>query len=270
VVALVLAIVVLAGGFLVSAVWNNEPWDAYAEGWTELPLPPHTGSSTTYVWAGSRLMSWGGGTRDGGDAHIAYTLDPKSKTWSPTAPAPLGGQIWAAIWTGSEVLYFVGEFPPGLQVLGFDPERNAWETFDPSPGGMTPPGSFTWTGRGVIVFGGSLDSNHSSEQAWWFDPATGTWSPLPSSPIAMAAPATAWSGQQLIAAGVTGDPPGSGSGSLETVAYDPGSSSWDVLPASGLAADATGAVAVDGRPILWQPAVASSVEWQPTSRSWTP
>jgi hypothetical protein len=72
----------------------------------------------------------------------------------------------------------------------------------------------------------------------------------------------------LIAAQVTGEQ--LQTATLQTVAYQPGSSSWDVLPASGLGAQATGVVAVDGRAILWQPAVDASVEWRSGSRSWSP
>ena len=133
--------------------------------------------------------------------------------------------------------------------------------------------SYTWTGRDVVVFGG-VDQLHGIEEgtdrAWSFDAASGAWSELPSAPVRMSAPTAAWSGQELIAAGWSGPLLHPSTDSLQTVAFDPASSAWRTLPDTQLGIVPTGAVAVDERPIIWQPSADSSFEWRKAAGAWTP
>ena len=272
--AAILALLVAAGGvvFATTRDGSADPWGSYGEGWTELPVGPGT-RFTTYAWAGSELVAWGDDGRGSSGPDTAYTFDPASKIWAQTAPAPTGGFVAAAVWTGSELLFFVGSYHPGMAVVGFDPERNAWDSFDRSPRGPNLLSSYTWTGRDVVVFGG-VDQLHGIEEgtdrAWSFDAASGAWSELPSAPVRMSAPTAAWSGQELIAAGWSGPLLHPSTDSLQTVAFDPASSAWRTLPDTQLGIVPTGAVAVDGRPIIWQPSADSSFEWRKAAGAWTP
>jgi len=109
-----------------------------------------------------------------------------------------------------------------------------------------------------------------TDRAWSFDAASGAWSELPSAPVRMSAPTAAWSGQELIAAGWSGPLLHPSTDSLQTVAFDPASSAWRTLPDTQLGIVPTGAVAVDGRPIIWQPSADSSFEWRKAAGAWTP
>jgi len=163
--AAILALLVAAGGvvFATTRDGSADPWGSYGEGWTELPVGPGT-RFTTYAWAGSELVAWGDDGRGSSGPDTAYTFDPASKIWAQTAPAPTGGFVAAAVWTGSELLFFVGSYHPGMAVVGFDPEHNAWDSFDRSPRGPNLLSSYTWTGRDVVVFAGSTNFTGSKRE----------------------------------------------------------------------------------------------------------
>jgi hypothetical protein len=241
--AAALAVLMLGGGVLVAvSATDDDPWGSYAEGWTALPAAPST-AFLRYVWTGSSVIAWDGGLhRSQAGANTAFTFAPGSKTWTPTSPAPMAGFLSAAIWTGSEVLYFAGDHT-GMQVVGFDPARDAWDPLPASPAGPNALSSFMWTGRDVVVFGG-MNASHGvdpgTDQAGAFDTETDTWSTLPSALVAMSAPVAAWSGHELIVAGWSSDLLHPTTDALQTLSFDPATSTWHTLPDSGLASTETG------------------------------
>jgi hypothetical protein len=249
---------------------GGSAWTTYAAGWTQLPAPPEWRYGAGIVWTGSQLLYWGGANsaKDVPPSDEGYAFDPVAATWSamPTAPEP--GAPAAAIWTGSQALFFMPD-ASGVRVLAFDPATSTWRAFDRGPRGPVFTSSFTWTGRGVLVFGGAIDRQHGSAKAWMFDPSDGSWMQQPSAPVAVSAPVATWDGQQVIIVGWSGDILRTTAATLQVQAFNVLRPSWSTLPDTGLEPVPAGVGTTDGRTIVWQPVSSSSLEWSGTSGSWT-
>jgi N-acetylneuraminic acid mutarotase len=116
----------------------------------------------------------------------------------------------------------------------FDPRSNTWEPIAASPlQGRSVPAT-VWTGRELLIWGGSQDPDHQSffEDGAAYDPRTDSWRVLPRAPISARAGLSVWTGRELIVwgtavradlpwrAGVADSPPRDGA------AYDPETDSW--------------------------------------------
>lgn len=130
-------------------------------GWTALPSlnAPAARTDHSLLWAGDRLIVWGG-TDDDVPLNDGAVFCPGCGDWSAismdNAPLPRGGH--AAVWTGTEMM-IVGGRNGGSDVAGpaaYDPASNLWRTLS----GLGNPMARTsatavWTSTDLLVFGGT-------------------------------------------------------------------------------------------------------------------
>jgi hypothetical protein len=126
---------------------DGAAYDPATDSWRELPTAPISGrAGAAAVWAGDRLVVWGGfGAADEALADGAEYL-PDQDAWVELPPAPIPGRGDAtAVWTGDEVLIVDGAERAGRpgQVSGlrrdgaaYDPEAGQWRVLPPIPDGV--------------------------------------------------------------------------------------------------------------------------------------
>ena len=226
------------------ALLDGASYDPARGSWAKLPPLPHTGAgtpiSTTAVWTGSELLAvvtyehivqipcvkpctyadsissrvtvgaWAPGWHSW---HMLQTAMPKADRYMPTYTAQ-------AVWAGQRVLLLGGSvcmpgmscpaaFGPGGFAEAFDPSKRSWEPLGPKVGiaGAWPA---AWTGQALVVVdpGGYQGRNPpftTAGSAASFQPAAGTWAPLPRAPIGtLVAASAAWTGRQLLIWGSDG------------------------------------------------------------------
>jgi N-acetylneuraminic acid mutarotase len=121
----------------------------------------------------------------------------------------------------------------------FDPATNTWSLLPPSPLGPREYHSAVWTGREMIVWGGTryasgnpCTGNGPPVRCWAdgaaYDPATGGWRSIPAAPVSGRSHHTAvWTGSRMIVFGgfVTGSV-------TRGASFDPATNRWEALPAA--------------------------------------
>jgi hypothetical protein len=159
-------------------------------------------------------------------------------SWARMAPAPIDGRLDpAAVWTGSEVVFWGGQAGSGPGAA-YDPATDRWRLIASAPIAPRTQPATAWTGHEMVVLGGVSDRPLKDGAA--YDPATNTWRRIAPSPLAASSTTViAWTGTQLIA--VTGTP--------DAAAWDPRSNTWRRLPRPPFKAGSLDA-AWDGKELL--------------------
>ncbi len=109
------------------------------------------------VWAGSRMVVWGG--YDGSFLSGGGRYDPVANTWSTmsTTQAPAGRQGHTAVWTGSVMVVWGGDDGSSVLDTGgrYDPTGNTWTatSTDRAPEARAYH-TAVWTGSAMLVWGG--------------------------------------------------------------------------------------------------------------------
>jgi N-acetylneuraminic acid mutarotase len=233
------------GSFLrYSAVWTGkemlvwgqgtrEAFDPRTNRWRSLPgsrlLAIHDGYGLV-AWTGRELIGWGGGCC--GDAFsdgVAYS--PATNKWRALARSPLAGsQHPVGVWTGRELVVFVGGVDPDghrwparlARAAAYDPRTNSWRRIAAAPSELGNAVA-VWDGREVLAGGLA------------YDPATNRWRRLASAPVPGAAPV--WTGTRLVdwASGR---------------AYDPKADRWTRIAAAPLARRGESTATWTGRALI--------------------
>jgi hypothetical protein len=180
-------------------------YEASTNSWTTVTASgaPTARNYQTAVWSGNEMLVWGGG--DFSQYHVGNCrsdggrYNPQTNTWAPIssigAPSARCGHV--AVWTGSEMI-----------VWGGYSSSDSANPSDASIGGS--PGSMLYDGAK-------------------YNPTTDTWTPIPSSPIAITSepingsnvePVGVWNGSDLVV--WTG---------REGQIYSPSSQTWSALTA---------------------------------------
>jgi hypothetical protein len=202
------------------------------------------------VAVGDRVIIWGGccGHVGRGSRAPGATYDVSADTWSPLGPGPLGHRYFhTAVWTGTEMIVWGGlagtlagdSRPEDLRADGaaYNPRTGTWRRIAPAP---LSPRQFhvaVWSGREMIVWGGSRILRPLSKEqerllydGAAYDPKTDSWRPLRATK-ALARPSpilgageepdlnTAWTGEAMIIWSRSG-------GAL----YEPGREEWTRIP----------------------------------------
>ena len=237
-----------------------------APGWRPIAAAPLAGRHAhSAVWTGREMIVWGGATRAGNapvyfDDGAAY--DPAGNRWRRLPESPLSERAdHVAAWTGREMLVWGGhpgtETPYGpnefVDGAAYDPGTDRWRPLPEFPLGPRYGARAVWTGRQLVVWGGSRseegeDPSRLSDGAA-YDPAADRWTRLPPSPLpgrvaALAAPVD--DGDVLFSWGL-------GAGNREEVGsarYDTTDRTWQALapaPADGSpwCFDLAGCIGVD-------------------------
>jgi N-acetylneuraminic acid mutarotase len=227
--------VVAASGKVI--VWGGGPgagaaeYDASRDSWRRIPPGPLAGRhGHSAVWTGEEMIVWGGqdGRRPSAKG-AAY--DPRTDRWRRIATASLSPRAdHAALWTGRGMIVWGGSRPARggrAEVLSdgaaYDPKRDSWRRLPPAPLSSAPArvlgqgieveldaiywkptDSAIWTGRRLIVFGGTASDDHGDfiADAAAYDPVRARWTMLPPAPIAgRDRHAAVWTGEAMLVFG---------------------------------------------------------------------
>jgi hypothetical protein len=179
---------------------DGAAYDPGARRWRGIaPAPLSPRAYHAALWTGREMIVWGGSRpARGGRARVlsdGAAYDPARDRWRRIAPAPIGsapGRLLEqglevgldAVWTGTRMLVW-----NGFAGAEYAPRRDRWTPLPPPPPGLRhpkPADSAVWTGRSLIVFGGTARHDHSdfTSDAAAYDPARARWTMLPPAPIA--------------------------------------------------------------------------------------
>ena len=166
------------------------------------------------------------------------------RAWQPIAESPLSPRHdQSAVWTGSELLIWGGETTANDAggVFADDGARystasGTWEILPTSPLAGRTQHVAVWTGTEMIIWGGLLDGSKPGQigaagDGAAFNPADGSWTPLPEAPIAgRVGAAFTWTGRELVIWGGDTSPGVGGRDAQDGASYDPARRKWRLLP----------------------------------------
>jgi hypothetical protein len=150
--------------------------------WQPLPRAPIDGRTFEgVVWTGTEMIVWGGvahgrALSDG----AAYT--PATRTWRkiPTLPEGVRATAPGAVWTGQGAVFWAGNGLDGPAASAmYDPRTNAWRRLPIGPLGPREGYSSLWTGKELLVIGGSRGDAEATPAAAALNARTRTWRLLP-------------------------------------------------------------------------------------------
>ncbi|HRI63209.1 MAG TPA: hypothetical protein PK156_03200 [Polyangium sp.] len=177
------------------------------------PTPRYSHSA---IWTGREMLIWGGYGQSvtWGDG-AAY--DPMTDSWRPIGSqgAPSARRGHSAIWTGSTMLIWGGQswnsngalFSDGAI---YDPLVDTWtsiSTTNAPEARVEHPVLFT--GTSMIIWGGSVLNNWTSDTGGIYDIATDSWEPTSNCnvPGATGGHTAVWTGQDMLIFGGVGRTP---------------------------------------------------------------
>lgn len=107
--------------------------------WGEIPEGPVSATNAEAVWAGDRVVVWGGRARNGTGDPKGAAYDPLTGRWSRIARAPVSLNLFDLVWTGSEVIAFGSRLDQrnwsGTKTAvgaAYDPATDTWRRLPPS------------------------------------------------------------------------------------------------------------------------------------------
>jgi N-acetylneuraminic acid mutarotase len=219
-------------------------YDPDAGSWRTLPEAPVEPTVEAFAWTGDALLVWGA---DGeGSATIAYR--PATNDWTRLEDGPLESRHRAAsVWTGRELAIWGGcravggecQDPiPGDELADgarFDPRSNRWRKLPPAPVAPRDYAAAAWTGREMIVWGGSGGSSELPFVGAAFDPGRDRWRVLAASPLSERRiyHSLVWTGAEVVVwAGEEGEGGALANLRANGARYDPRNDTWAELPAA--------------------------------------
>jgi hypothetical protein len=250
----------------------GDPWAGYTHRWTRLPSPPLARTGVALAWTGNELLSLAGEAPGvGRPARDGYAFDPRTGHWSHIPPAPGPGRTDAyAVWTGGEVL-LIGGYGRGDQQpanVGFDPATNSWRRIPPAPVSAPPEAVKVWTGHQLVVWGGDRGS-HPSRSGAEYVPATNRWHRIADAPIALNSATGAWTGSRMIVFGSSLDRTNrSATPAPIGASYDPATNTWQRLPPSTLAPEASSIGWIERRLVAWD-FEGDTQDYSPRANRWS-
>lgn len=210
-------------------------FDAEAQEWRDIadsPLAPRVKAAS--AWTGTEFLVWGGSD----DRYLYFddgaAYDPARDTWRTLPDAPIDARAPLSVWTGTELIVWgtFREIPArsrgGHDLLrdgaAFNPTTNEWRRISDSPIELARADA-VWTGREMIVFGGSIDPENEPDATPYamgaaYDPATDRWRRLPEPSLTDNSSTAAWNGSEMIAWDYL----------LASAAYDPATNEWRSIP----------------------------------------
>lgn len=253
---------------------SEEALAGFAEGWTEMAIPPEVRSGATVVWSGTELLSWGGCDPATHDHCVptsdGYAFDPSSRQWRQMPAAPNAGAFADAARIGDEVVFILSGQDSGLVAQAFDHVRRSWRVLAPPP---DPPGAGAvqvWTGTHLLVWGGGRPGGEVAPTGALYDPLSNSWQRILEAPIGLNAASGLWTGEEVLVFGSLLD--GRNWARTDTsvgAAYNPSTQTWRELPPSDLSPQATSAVWIDDRMLAWDYEGPYSQEYWPERDTWS-
>ncbi len=153
------------------------------------------------VWTGQEIILWGGspvpqGVPLGMPSPMGARYDPVADQWAPVSEdhellLPLATSV---VWTGREMIAWGGAMRSCIRIAGqqicgvavsaagarYDPVQDRWQALPALPASEARNAhQASWTGRRMIVTGGSTLGPDPWSYGWEYDRASDAWSPLP-------------------------------------------------------------------------------------------
>lgn len=181
------------GGEPLPVLADGAAYDPVDGSWRPLAPAPLDGRvDAAAVWAGDRLIVWGGATAspsaEPAVAGAAYF--PGGDRWVALPPAPVPARSSpVTAWTGAEVLIFGGWEPRpagepryAWDGVALDPATGRWRRLAVPPDDVGPPAypnvaRGDWTGAELVIWGGTGGTSGLA-----YDPVRDTWRRLPQPP----------------------------------------------------------------------------------------
>jgi N-acetylneuraminic acid mutarotase len=243
------------------------------------------------IWTGSSMVVWGGWYSDYYGI-LTYNnggrYNPSTDTWQPvnTTNAPSARMGHAAVWTGTQMLVWGGEYVYGggfgagallvTNCARYNPSSDTWSSM--STNGqpalrMSPTG--LWTGSEMIIWGGNDGGSTPFNDGARYNPTANTWTTMSSAgaPSARQSYSAVWAGSKMIVWGGY-DTAFQNSG----YSYTPGNNTWTNISATGAPTARYGHTAVwtGTEMIVWGGSDGQNSypllggRYNPTSNSWVP
>lgn len=150
--------------------------------WRRIAPMPGLREQAVAVWDGSEVLLVGGSAGSRVERprlpRTGYAYEPATNRWQRIAPMASGREGFAAVWTGKQLFVWAGkttvggppQYPP--RGVAYDPTSNRWSTLPRAPlVGRTFPAS-VWTGRAMIVWGGTSAGYRALDDGAALIPAT--------------------------------------------------------------------------------------------------
>jgi N-acetylneuraminic acid mutarotase len=201
-------------------------------------------------------------------------------TWTATAGPPDGRSGHTAVWTGSEMIIWGGEYGyyPNLSFRNtgarYNPSINTWTSTSTNnaPAGRAAH-TAVWTGNEMIVWGGADGLYSVTNTGGRYNPSTDSWiaTTTTNAPAGRVAHAAVWTGSEMIVWG------GTGANYLNTGGrYNPNTDSWAATNTTNAPARRYGPTAVwtGSEMIIWGGTNDATVfnsggRYNPDTNSWT-
>jgi len=227
------------GGFLDTGGRYDPTTDLWAPTSTGADVPAARAGHTA-VWTGTEMLVWGGSHYDGSAVILLNTggrYDPTADAWTPTsagASVPAGRSGHSAVWTGSEMIVWGGEYYDTtshyLNTGGrYDPTTDSWATTSTGTDVPVPRSghSAVWTGAEMIVWGGGYydTTTHHFNTGGRYDPTTEDWTPTSTGanvPSERSRHSAVWTGTEMIVWGGANESDRLSTGGR----YDPTTDGW--------------------------------------------
>ena len=262
-----------APGQVRGAGGTDEPGPNFPEGWTRLSPPPQSRDAAANVWAGSKVLVWGGCDSVEEDECIptgdGFAFDLATRKWSGIPEAPMAAGHPAAIWTGKEAIFLGLQDEDRIDGQSYEPETHRWRTMASAPIAPREGAVYVWTGTEVIVWGGGPQGEPVNTEGAAYDLATDTWRRIAEAPVGLNLASGIWTGREMLVFGSLLD--GRNYSATRTpvgAAYDPSRDAWKRLPSSALSPQATSAAWAGGRMVAWDYEVHPQ-DYDPEKNTWS-
>jgi len=220
------------GGTTGGMVSTGSIFDPLTGRWSPMSRSTMTGrAGHTAIWTGDQMLVWGNpnsGDPSPDGARYSRAMDAWSIITSQDGPLRRTGH--SAVWTDREMLIWGGQASATGDILGdggrYDPVVDRWLTLS-EDGVPSARRSHTaiWTGREMIIWGGSCGGECVLNNGARYDPSTNVWSPmsLVGAPAARAAHTAVWTGREML---IWGGRCGTDCALSDGGRYDPRTDSW--------------------------------------------
>lgn len=204
------------GGCCGDASSGGSAYNPTTNAWRKLtPSPLAPSQQPIGAWTGRELIIFVSGLDPDGKPYPAAlaraaAYNPATDTWRRISPLPAPRSGANAVWDGREVLVVggagapEGAKPPGLASIGFayDPATNGWRQLPPMGSGRRQ-AAMVWTGRRLLVWGGSQTAGAglpvTPSRGLAYDPAANRWSQFPGAPLlGRLDPMAIWTGRAMV------------------------------------------------------------------------
>ncbi len=205
-------------------------WDPALDEWVAMSTTgaPSARSGHTAVWAGSRMIVWGGENASA-VLQTGAMYDPDTDTWEALpvdVSTPEARRLHTAVSTGTEMIVWGGSnrgsttYSNGAR---FDVASRSWTALPPSGLSARARHSAVWTGTEMIVWGGDamLGANGAA-----FAAASGIWSSITTGPARRKDHSAVWNGTEMIVWGGHTDGSSGPVYDATPYRYDPAGKTW--------------------------------------------